>query len=214
MVTTKDRVEFDPENHTYTINDDRYDHVTKVCDTVLQTKSRWWKDEHRLRGTFVHAISAAVDSDDWSPELTTFPSAWDEKQKDGVIKRGLAYEKFVKETGFRAAYSEVVVYSKHLRLAGRLDKFGTMWRGQFAGKKVLVELKSGEPTAAAKIQVAFYEVLFEEMYTFKPDLRLILHLRDDGEPRPEYRSGAGDITDAMCVLGTYRFMQHNNLIGD
>lgn len=213
-------IEFNPTAHEYRKDGTLYDPVTKVCSAVLQTENPWWKPDHRLRGTFVHRITEAVDDEVWDPRLTVFPASlgWEDSAKEKVIQRGFAYEKFLKETGFRAIHKELIVWSDSLQVAGMLDKYGMFTKGRYAGDAAIVDIKSGEPTPSAIIQVALYEILLEDSHPHMKGMvkqRVILHLREDGTCRPEYRNannGYNDRMEALSVVNTYRFMKRNKLL--
>lgn len=212
-------IDFEPIAHEYRKDGIQYDSVTQVCSRVLGTENPWWKPEHRLRGNFVHRITEAIDDHVWDPRLTKFPDSlgWDDAAKDKIIQRGFAYSKFLESTGFRATEKELVVWSDSLRMAGKLDKLGIFTLGRHAGEEAILDIKSGEPTPAAIIQIQLYEILLEESF---PRLkgrikhRVILHLREDGDCRPEYRNGSNayhDRVDALSVAHTYHFMKRHKL---
>ena len=214
-------LEFIKDTHEYRAEGIKLRSVTQVLSKVLQTDNPWWKREHRLRGTFVHRITDVIDEGAWDPRLTTFPASlgWDDKQKEKVIQRGFAYQRFVDETGFRVLKNELMVHSLGLRLAGTLDKLGIFTKGRYAGCLVIGDIKSGEPTPAAILQVMLYQILLEEtdpeIIKGQETIRMVLHLRDDGQARPEYRTnnnGHMDRADALAVLRTYDFMERNKLV--
>lgn len=213
-------IELNKLTHEYRKDGTLYDPVTQVCSSVLHTESPWWKVDHQLRGTFVHSITEAVDDGEWDPRLTVFPDSlgWGDAAKDKIIQRGFAYQRFMDETGFKAIKKEFIVYSDVLQIAGTIDKFGIFTKGRYAGWKAIVDIKSGEPTPSAIIQVALYEILLDECQPEQrgePKLRVILHLREDGTCRPEYRhanNGYNDRMEAISIVNTYRFMKRHKLL--
>lgn len=213
--------QLDPLTHTYLLDGYKLDAVTYVIGKVLrQAENPWWTLEHRIRGTYVHRITEAIDEKNWDPRLVEFPDrpTLSDEVKEGIIQRGHAYQKFLDESGFHCEQQELTVWDVGLRLAGRVDKIGMFARGRYAGDRAIVDIKSGEPTPAAYPQVTLYEHLLRESH---PEIaeqikhRVILWLRPDGTCRPEYRNlqneGKFDLVEALAIYRTYRFMERHGM---
>lgn len=206
-------LELDESTHTYTLDGQKLDGVTSVLGAVLRTSSPWWKPEHRLRGTFVHRICEAINDKEWDADAVVVPTGWTEKDRQELVARGLGYQQFISGSGFVPAGSEVRVYSKHLKIAGTADVIGAITKGTYAGLPAIIDVKSGAPTAAAKLQVALYNLCLREA-GFRASVHIILHLKASGVATPYYRVGADverDITDALSVVNVFRFMQREGL---
>jgi hypothetical protein len=209
-------LEFDEKNHIYTLSGRKLSSVTEVLEIVLRTSSPWWKPSHRMRGQFLHKICEAIDAKDYDPAGTVFPKSWSEADRDAVSRRAEAYQTFVDSVGYEVIFSELQVYSEELGLAGTLDSIGRQTKGAFAGRFTLVDVKSGEPTPAALLQVSLYDQLRTKHFQNPGDcVRCILHCQPNGKPRPVFRYGIEakqDDADARAVVRTFRFMQQHGLI--
>jgi hypothetical protein len=146
-----------------------------------------------------------------------FPDSlgWTAEQKQKIINRGYAHQRFLDQTGYEAVTHEMPVWSQTFGLAGTIDSLGKFTKGRYAGQYGIVDIKSGPPLPTAILQVALYDILYGVMgYPIKLNLRVILHLREDGQPRPEYRdaeTGQLDRGDALSVLRVYQFMKKHKL---
>jgi hypothetical protein len=218
MTITTDRIQFDEAAHSYSLDGAPLESVNKVIGSVLRIDSRFWKEEHRLRGKYVHAITEAIDEGNWSPEDTVIP---DDQDKEGIFQRCYAYQDFLELTGFQSLLVEAKVASPTLGIAGTLDRYGKITKGRYAGRYAILDIKSGLPTAGAILQLALYEICVKNNIGRElrypehqvPDLRIILHLRPDGKCRPEYREGPQDIFDALALVRVWQFMKRENLLG-
>lgn len=212
-----EQIHFDADKHEYSLGGQRYENVTTVLSSVLGTDNPWWKRDHRLRGTFVHRITEAIDQGDWDAAATQFPASWGEEDQRKVLARGIAYEKFLEESGFQAIHNEFRVYSVSMELAGTLDKIGRITRGKFAGHIALLDIKTGKPTPLAKLQVALYDLMWREMKHTElyPTVHVILHLREDGSTRPVYITDpeiAQNKIDGISCVNVFKFRKRNGLL--
>ena len=166
-------ISFDEPTHTYTVNGVRFPSVTEVVsvlrpesgarDDVLEYKRQIGKAVHKA----IELMEAGtLDTDSLDPAIVPFVEA---------------FRKFKAETGFTVLHSEMIVYSKKLRVAGTLDLTGM--RG---GKPQveLLDLKAvwtmGDETA---IQTVGYAICYEELTGVKIDRRGGLQLLRDGTYR-------------------------------
>jgi hypothetical protein len=155
---------FSPELHEYRLplTGDVVPSVTQVLRDVgvstdfegLKASSKWLADriDHkRDLGTAVHADAHAYDDDDldWStvhPEVKPYLDAWvtfRENQHVFPLQR------------------ERRLYSPSLRVCGTMD--GVFYRAGDPSKRILIDIKCGDPdAAAAQFQTAGYQLLWEE----------------------------------------------------
>lgn len=208
-------ISLDRLSHTYTRNGSKYDAVTDVISGALGSGDNpWYKPEHSLRGTFVHRITEAIDEGDWDPALMVFPShlGWDDLAKQRIIKRGYAYQRFLADTGFEATQKETIVWSDMMLVAGMIDKLGIIRKGDYQGCRAIVDIKSGEPTPAARLQVALYDLLLWECAADPVQLRIVLWLKENGDCRPEFYAEHRDLVDARSIVNVFRFKQRHKLL--
>lgn len=161
-------IDFDEPTHTYTVSGLRYPSVTEVVGMLRPESGAPQKllEYKRQLGKAVHkAIElmerGTLNVDTVDPAIVPFVGAW---------------SKFKAETDFSVLHSEMIVYSKKIRVAGTLDLTGM--RGKFIE---LLDLKAvwemGDETA---IQTAGYAMLYQEMTGVKVDRRGGLQLLANG----------------------------------
>ena len=168
---TVDDIRYHPDTHTSTLPDGQpVPHVTAilgavgVCDdfeelAALSAHMAEKVGTARARGTAVHADCHAHDDDDlvWEtvdPRVRAYVEAWAQCREDmGLVPVAHARE--------RRVYHPLFNYT------GILD--GVFWRPA-AGKRILADLKTGDPdSAAAHLQTAAYQAPWELAY---PDLAI------------------------------------------
>lgn len=98
----------------------------------------------------------------------------DEKVKNGV----LAFMKWIDETKIEIVESERIGYSKKYNFAGILDAIGKMGK-----KTILIDFKTSKQIyPEMSLQVAGYQIMYEEETKKKIDKRIIVRFgKDDGE---------------------------------
>lgn len=160
---------FDADTHTYRRPDgERVPSVTQVLRAVgvsadfedlKQISPRVAQSINYKRdlGTALHADAHALDDDDldWStvhPDVEPYLRAWQTCREN---------------LGLFAIQRERRVYSPTLGVCGTLD--GIFYRSQDADRRILIDLKVGDPEAAgARYQLAGYELLWTEEHPDRP----------------------------------------------
>ncbi len=156
---------FDPGSHTYCWDGKEVPGVTSILGAEGFVDDRWFTDEARDRGKAVHRVCELwnrriLDQYDYDWKLDPYLTAW---------------ERFEIETG--AGDWELIehrVYHEALGYAGTFDVLGPVF-----GTRTLVDIKSGEPGAAAAIQTAAYVAAHDGPWCG----RMAVHLMPDGRYR-------------------------------
>jgi len=179
-------------HHRYWVGHRQLAGVTTVLEEVGLYSNPWARDVHRERGTAVHQITSAIDRGDW-----------DYRQCDDELRNyGNAYWEWKQAVGFQALADEKIVASISYSLAGRLDRYGYLQDGT----RVIVDIKSGQPSPAAGIQTALYQFMLGETSLLETgeewpvDERIILWLKPSGEYIPVVRHAATYPTDLQVGL--------------
>lgn len=188
---------FDEPTHTYRYRGKVVPSVTQVLESEGISDFSGVPAETlmlaKARGTAVHKATEYLDQGrlDWSsvdPSLLGYLEAW---------------EKFKIECHVQIHEVERQVYHR-TGYAGTIDRTGIV-----NGKYGLLDIKSGEPTRAAPVQTAAYQLAHPEFDKFK--LRAAIQLRPDGR----YKMHVYDldpIHDAnvfMAALTIYEFKRSN-----
>jgi hypothetical protein len=213
------------DGHQYWYAGKRLHAVTEVLDKVLRINSNWWLPKHRLRGQWVHSITQAIDDHDYDESLVELPEQWPdgkaltEEDRHKILARGKAYQRWKDHTGFEPSYQELPVCSLHLGIAGTLDRIGRFAKGKYKNRIAVVELKSGTPTAAARLQVALYRYLSiawaMKLGTDQDCITAVVQLCENGKPVPDYRDGSdllSDTTTSLSVVQVFHFMKEHALL--
>lgn len=152
---------FDPDTHTYTVNGNVVPSVTQI----INTDTRFCDEFSRQRGTGVHTAIRFLEENDL-----------DESSLDPVIRPYVtAYKKFKGHSGFVTLACEQLVYSLTFQYAGTLDLYG--WLN---GKRVIIDVKSGQVPKTVGMQVAAYKWALKEM-GWKVDAAYSLQLKSDSK---------------------------------
>jgi len=178
------RLEFDPEEHRFTAEGRPVPSVTGVLKDLGFIDTRWYNDEARDRGTYVHAACTFIDEErlNWKkvPE-----------QYQGYLKAYIAWKDYTK---FRIQSNEVLVSNREFWYAGWVDKVGILWR-----HKTIIDLKTGGEADWHKLQSAAYGLCFPR----KPQ-RYTLYLKEDGKySMKASHDDEVDYWDWRCIMRTY-----------
>lgn len=152
-------IQFNPENHTFTLNGKDVPGVTRVLKDERWIDTRYFTEEGRERGTNVHKATAFLDADllDWrtvDPAIVGYVESW---------------EKARKELGIKVTGIERIVYKGEL-YAGIVDR-----EARWEGRKTVIDIKTGSPNQADNLQIAAYGATYRNM----PRL-LLVYLKPDG----------------------------------
>lgn len=156
-------IEFDPLQHTYTVDGMRYISVTQIIFGMglYGDVANWFTEESRMRGKYVHQIIAWYLSD----EL-------DDYTVDNSLRGYLdAWKRFEVDTGFVPTITEKPLVNDLYLLAGTPDHIGML-----NGIESVIDVKTGGVGPATGLQLAGYELLYG-----KPLKRLALSLRGSGK---------------------------------
>lgn len=213
---------FDKEQHKYYVDGAEYPGVTTVLSAMGLSDNRWAEEHHRRRGSAVHDIASllnevvrnGLDSFD-SPADLINASRWDvASTSTPLVKRGIAYAKFLHECKFQPVYVEQAVFSTTLKLAGTLDSWGWL-RGNWEPGTILLDIKSGAPAPSASIQIALYDHLLHACCPDTPatDKLFALQLKDDEtyriHPLPNDRRY---LNLGLSAVNLYHWRQSHNLL--
>jgi len=137
-----DQIKFDAETHTYTVGDRVVPSVTQILQEVGIIDTRWYTDEARIRGTYVHEAIHLHHNGGLNYDSL-----------DAVIKPYFdAYLKFLKITKFEYIDGEEIVYHEARNYIGTYDL-----HGRYNNLNTLLDIKTG--TSAPKwagLQTAAY----------------------------------------------------------
>lgn len=152
---------FDEATHTYQMeNGEIWPSVTQVLQDMGFVDSRWFTEESRTRGKYVHKII----------ELHV-KGELDEDTVDESLKGYFeAYQRFACDTSFIPEEIEVPASILTYRFTGTPDYVGLL-----NGLPSIIDGKSGLISAVTGLQLAGYEVLKQGRYK-----RFALQLKADG----------------------------------
>jgi hypothetical protein len=161
---------FEPEGHTYTIDGRVVPSVTQLLHEAGLVNTRYYREEHRKRGTEVHLACQLFDEGtlEENPDARYWP----------YLQGWKAYLNFSR---FQVEQIELQMYSERGGFAGTLDRLG---RFPDSDIPVIIDLKSGMVPKATKLQTAGYATLARELGLGKTFRRLAVQLFPNGRCRP------------------------------
>ena len=141
-------INFDEASHTYTTEVEGAEmvvpSVSTILSDILELDYSGIDPFYADRGTAVHK----------AVELYIADNLDEESLDEEIVPFFKAYKKFVKETNFKALESEVRVFNNNLWVAGTLDLIGSI-----GGKRVLMDIKTGQKHNWHHLQTAGYALL-------------------------------------------------------
>jgi hypothetical protein len=147
---------------------------------------------YRERGKAVHLACALWDTG----EL-------DEGETDaGILGYLVGYRNWCSDSGFTPRESERIVFSGSYSYAGTLDRVGVV-----GGMPTLVDLKTGDPPRCTALQLAAYDLAYEEETGIRCGKRIGLRLFSDGKYRVREWSGLEDRVTWLSALRLWRWKE-------
>lgn len=158
-----DTIDFVQSEHRYYLNGEReLPSVTTVLKAQGLIDDRWFTEQARLRGDYVHLACRMLDDDELD---------------EGTIDPGIspyldAYRSFLAIAKPSYVYVEHRVFDPVYGYAGTLDRAGTV-----CGEPTVLDIKTGGVYPSVGPQVAAYRRLLPKPHAWK---RAALQLKDDG----------------------------------
>lgn len=186
---------FDPETHTYTIDGVRVPGVTAILKEMgLMPNCDFYTPGSAERGTDIHMAAQLLDmgSLDWSTVA------------DEYMEYVIAYEKFKKDFQFIPEVIERPGFNTVSCFGGTPDRVGKVTiNGK--GKRVLIDLKSGNVEPWAALQTAAYTTFYPNDYLE----RYAVQLKSDGNYRVHHFTNTQDQQIFLGLVAAYHW-KHNH----
>lgn len=189
------KTEYLDDMHTYLLDDKPIASVTTVLAAAGMYNSKFFTEEARNRGKFIHKATLYLLQDDLSDD-----SIPDEYR--GYID---AFRRFMAETDCKPYVDmcEVPLFSEVYQLAGTPDIIC-----KFNGKDAVIDVKTGVEGAITGIQLAAYALLCPI-----PALqRYGLYLKADGKYKLVEYKDRNDIKIFNAALSLYHWRQKEGLL--
>lgn len=186
---------FDDEKHIFTLNGKRLDpSVTQLLKAEGYIDGDWFTPEARDRGNYVHKCTHLHDENRLD----------DSRLHEEYAPYVLAYQKFLKESGFIVERSELPLYSVRWAYAGVLDKLGRFPRSGVS--RAVLDLKTGALYEWTALQLAGYVIMLTEVVgAWSQYERFGLQLRKDGTYRLKQYEDRDDCQTFLSALSQYRW---------
>jgi hypothetical protein len=186
-------------SHEYSLDGRPILGVSKILSAAGLVDTTWLSEDAAFRGTLVHKTVELYVKDDL-----------DEASLDPRLAGYLeGYRRFERESGFVVAIvegvyqTELSMYHAVYGYAGTPDLYGSI-----GARRIVVDVKSGDPQAWHGDQLAFYSMLFDPD---RPD-RANLYLRPDGTYRFDKHTGREDFDNAKAALAIARLRIARGLV--
>jgi hypothetical protein len=152
-------IQFDPETHSFSADGRRIPSVTQILKAGGWIDDHYYTEQGRKRGENVHQATALLDQQilDWtslSEEIRAYVEVYERARAE--LKLGIRRIECIVHKG---------------RLWAGIEDREAMWKRQLT----IVDLKTGTPTLADKLQIAGYGATH-----VKPPRLLLLYLKSDG----------------------------------
>lgn len=187
-------LEFDPAEHRYTLHGKRVPGVTTILQELGLYPEYPPDPRYRARGSAVHAAAKL------------FMEGRFDRERSGPGLRGYidSLQGFLSASDFRPKHLERAIWSESWRCAGTLDLHGGL-----QGVNTLVDLKTGAPAMAARLQTAAYVLMLKECAGIETVRRFTVQLYPDGSPgRPEeHLDLARDIRNFLSAASVWHLRQ-------
>jgi hypothetical protein len=184
---------YDPEFHNYFIDEVLVPGATRVMGDCGITDNRFYKQEHRDRGSAVHDGCCLVDRDDWDEDSTS----------PAIVPYLKQYERFLVDNRINPQ-ADILLTEEPL--------FSAVWRYGVTPDRVyrireenwLVDFKSGG-SPGSEIQLALQDIAVRETKGITIDKRIVLQLTDEGTykirtvPPGQYRNDDRVALSAVTV---------------
>lgn len=199
------RLTFDPVEHRYFLDGEEVPGVTSVLADVGITNYRFVNQEVLQRaarfGTAVHRATelwdkGVLDMDSVHPALMPYLKAW---------------IRFREDFGFDPDQVEVRVFCERYRYAGTADRVGVVTKGKLAGKRTLVDIKSGMLLPGVAIQTAAYTHAYNALNKKQQVARRLCVKLDDSGYIIEELTEKSDFSTWLACLQVYNFKKTHNI---
>lgn len=197
---TKPRLTFDAPTHTYTIDGKPAIGVTEALTSVGLINPRWYPEEARRRGAFVHAASVLLDENDL--HWPSVPEEW-----AGYLR---SWQVFKDRMRLSILAVEQRVYDPLYMVAGTLDRIV-----QMGGSMVLLDLKTvglgkGAPHFATRYQVAGYSGMYRREHKGQSFRLGAVVLQADGSlPRWTEYTDDSDWSAFLAIVETAKILRRH-----
>ena len=188
---------FRESDHSFWLGDRRLPSTTQILKHFIP---RFQCDEWYLeRGKAVHKATELYDKGTLDPESV-------DPQIEGYVQ---AWIKFREDYLFEPGSIELQAYHPVYMYAGILDRLGMS-----EGKRVLLDIKSGEPSKSDRLQIAggYYSMVMPGV-----DICYPLYLHADGtydKPRPYSPKEIREAQNVwLCFVTGFNYLLRENIIG-
>lgn len=187
---------FEPGPHRYAVDGVELPSVTTILAGAGLVNAEYYTERCRWRGSAVHLACQLLDEQDLDHDSV-------DPEHYGYVE---AYLRFLDDYDFKPELIEKSLWSPVFRFAGTPDRTGLI-----NGNKAVIDLKTGAPVAADRLQLAAYESMLGTPGTWE---RIRLHLKADGKysikqyPRSE---AAADFGLFLSAINVFNFRKRENL---
>jgi hypothetical protein len=189
---TESAFTFDETTHTFRLGSTVLLSITQILKERGLINTDYFTPEGRDRGKAVHDACWFLDDGDL-----------DWKSVDPrILPRVKAYERFKKDVDFKPDIIEKRLYDPVNLFAGIPDRVGML-----AGRRSVVELKTGVISAWVKLQTAAQNILVDPRVYFP---RFALQLKEDGTyTLHEFKDHIQDRQMFLAELSCLKWRKHN-----
>lgn len=188
-------ITFDPEKHQYWLDGKPATSVTTVLKEFRVIDDRFFNEEARERGTYVHKATELIDQG---------YSILEYYEGDDYYPYIKAYCDFKSSQSFEPVWIEKKLGNLEWLIAGTADRIGIL-----NGKEILLDIKTGAKAKSHGLQLAAYNLLDENNIS-RP--RACLHLTSKGRWNIEPYTDPNDYAVFSGMAHVRRFWRLNGIV--
>lgn len=197
----EDILRFDEARHLYTLNDIPMNGVSSILKRAglvdLSGIPAEVLERARQFGSVVHKVCELYDKKTLDISTVAEP----------IFPYLEAWQAFIKDLSVEIQEIEMPVYSKRFWYAGTPDRIATM-----NGKPTILDLKSSSSIyPSMRLQLAAYQVAYEELKGGKIKQRVIVQLMKDGKYKLEPCADESDRDVFICAVQVAKWKRKNGL---
>ncbi len=170
---------FYEKSHSYWLDGKRLFSVTERLAGMGLIETGWYNITGRVRGKAVHLACTFIESEELDWESLKETERVLSVPIGGYVR---AWEKFLKESGWKSTQIEVPMVHQSYLFAGTPDRVG-FWPD---GTEGVLDLKSGGPLPWHALQLGAYDVLAPRINPNAPRKLATIHLHENGNYSVEY----------------------------
>lgn len=186
----EDLLTFDADTHTYRLDGVRLPSVTQILKAEGYIDARWYTEEARERGQYVHTLTKVADEGDLNNPDAVEGWAWPYLE---------AWQKFLADTRCNFIWIEWRVVQPTFGFAGTVDRV-LHWDG----RDWVIDIKAGAKAAWCALQTAGYAIC-RDPHNLGHERRACVYLKPNGTYSLDIHENQSDRDVFLSAVAGYHW---------